>query len=62
METKRVDMNIPIALLALIDDYQEKEFLSNRTVAILELVRKGLQNDLKLITTRTTSDNSQIIK
>lgn len=45
METKRVEMNIPVALLELIDDYQNAEFLPNRTTAILELIRKGLKSE-----------------
>jgi len=42
VKTERVDMRIPVELLALVEEYQKENMMSSRTSAFLELVRKGL--------------------
>lgn len=42
METKRIDIRVPVPLLKEIESYQQKHNITNRTSALLELVRKGL--------------------
>lgn len=44
METKRIDIRIPKILLEEIEKYQKKQSITNRTTALLELVRKGLKD------------------
>lgn len=39
-----VHLNLPVSIIKEIDDYQEKNGLTTRTNAILELIRKGLSS------------------
>lgn len=47
VETQRIDIRIPVALLEEIEKYQEDQSIPNRTTALLELVRIGLSNQKK---------------
>jgi metal-responsive CopG/Arc/MetJ family transcriptional regulator len=47
METKRIDIRVPVALLEEIEKYQESQKISTRTGALLELVRIGLNQQKK---------------
>lgn len=42
IEAQRIDIRIPVVLLREIERYQEQQGIANRTTALLELVRKGL--------------------
>jgi hypothetical protein len=42
IETQRIDILVPVVLLREIEKYQERKEIANRTTAMLELVRKGL--------------------
>ena len=42
METRRIDMRIPVKLLEEIEKYQKEQGITSRTGALLELVRIGL--------------------
>lgn len=41
----RINVNFPDSLLRRIEDYQHDHRLKNRTVAILELIEKGLNQE-----------------
>lgn len=41
-ETQRVDIRVPTELLREIEKYQDEEMIRDRTAAMLELIRKGL--------------------
>lgn len=43
VKTQRIDIRIPVDLLKEIENYQEEKNIINRTTALLELVRKGLE-------------------
>ena len=43
VETQRIDIKVPVSLLREIEKYQQEQGIANRTAALLELVRKGLQ-------------------
>jgi metal-responsive CopG/Arc/MetJ family transcriptional regulator len=43
IETKRIDIRVPVSLLREIEEYQENQGIANRTTALLELARKGLK-------------------
>lgn len=45
METKRIDIRVPVSLLKEVEEYQQRQGISNRTTALLELVRKGMNKD-----------------
>jgi metal-responsive CopG/Arc/MetJ family transcriptional regulator len=48
IETQRIDIRVPVVLLREIEKYQEHKGIANRTTAMLELVRKGLEvSDLR---------------
>lgn len=47
METKRIDIRVPVALLEEIEEYQKDQKISTRTGALLELVRIGLKTQEK---------------
>lgn len=41
-DTQRVEMNYPVKLLDEIERYKEERSIPNRTTAVLDLIRKGL--------------------
>lgn len=43
-EKTRFELRIPVALLARIDAYQEKNAIPTRTAAALELLRRALDD------------------
>ncbi|WP_198530561.1 hypothetical protein [Bacillus sp. LL01] len=43
VKTQRIDMRIPEQLILKVEEYQEREGISTRTAAFMELVRKGLE-------------------
>lgn len=45
METKRIDIRIPIMLLKEIEKYQKEQNITSRTSALLELARIGLNKN-----------------
>lgn len=47
MRRERVEMRVPVQILQKIEAYQVKNGIATRTAAILELVRKGLEQDEK---------------
>ncbi|WP_181833172.1 hypothetical protein [Bacillus taeanensis] len=44
----RIDMRIPESILKKIEDYQQDQGITTRTSAILELIRKGLNDDKRI--------------
>jgi metal-responsive CopG/Arc/MetJ family transcriptional regulator len=42
IETRRMEINIPVKLLEEIAKYQEEHAITNRTITVLEILRKGL--------------------
>jgi metal-responsive CopG/Arc/MetJ family transcriptional regulator len=47
VETQRIDIRVPTALLDEIDKYQEEQGIATRTAALLELARVGLKDHKK---------------
>lgn len=47
MESQRIDIRVPKALLEKVSEYQKDQGIANRTTALLELVRKGLATENK---------------
>lgn len=47
MNLQRIDIRVPKTLLEEVEKYQKANYIQNRTTALLELVRKGLENEKK---------------
>jgi metal-responsive CopG/Arc/MetJ family transcriptional regulator len=48
IDAQKVTMLIPIKILTEVEKYQEENSIPNRTMAFLELVRKGLNKKNRL--------------
>ncbi|WP_382358615.1 hypothetical protein [Lentibacillus kimchii] len=44
MESKRIDIRIPVRLIKKVEKYQEEKDIATRTGAFLELIRIGLKH------------------
>lgn len=44
IKTKRIDMRVPENIMEEIEKYQKEQGITNRTSAMLELIRIGLKN------------------
>ena len=42
IERGRLELRVPVTLLARLDAYQEKEQVASRTQAVIELLRRAL--------------------
>ncbi|MED4456200.1 hypothetical protein [Metabacillus fastidiosus] len=45
IDRERVEIRFPVNILEKVDAYQEENMIPTRTAAILELIRKGLENN-----------------